>query len=164
MPDRLIMPLMWLAATRLTVKTRVGRKLRDHFISPPRGIPLARVRAKDLSSAGIERVGRTTEVIDGYPVLADGRTLEVSNVIWCTGFTPDFGWIDLPLPLHSGYPIQDRGVVASIPGLYFMGLLFQYSLSSALLGGVGRDAKYIADHIASSRLPATRSAVPTSSE
>ncbi len=97
MPDRLIMPLMWLAATRLTVKTRVGRKLRDHFISPPRGIPLARVRAKDLSSAGIERVGRTTEVIDGYPVLADGRKLEVSNVIWCTGFTPDFGWIDLPL-------------------------------------------------------------------
>lgn len=164
MPDRLIMPLLWLAATRLTVETRLGRRLRDHFIAPPRGIPLARVRAKDLTAAGVERVGRTTEVSDGYPMLADGRKLEVSNVIWCTGFTPAFGWIDVPLPLHNGYPIQERGVVAPIPGLYFMGLIFQYSLSSALVGGVGRDAAYIADHIASNRLPAMSGAVPTPSE
>jgi putative flavoprotein involved in K+ transport len=72
----------------------------------------------------------------------------VSNVIWCTGFSPDFSWIDLPLPAHRGWPIQDRGIVESVPGLYFVGLLFLYSLSSALLGGVGRDAEHIVGHIA----------------
>jgi putative flavoprotein involved in K+ transport len=95
-------------------------------------------------------------VTDGYPVIEDGRRLEVSNVIWCTGFTPDFSWIDLPLPTHNGYPIHDRGTVEEIPGLYFMGLLFQYSLSSALVGGVGRDAAYIADHVATTRRHVTR--------
>jgi putative flavoprotein involved in K+ transport len=150
-PDRLVTPLMWLAATRLTVTTRLGRKLRDHFLDPPRGIPLGRVRRKDIRAAGIERVGKTTGVRDGRPLIDDGRVLDVSNVIWCTGFTPDFSWIDLPLPTRRGWPVQDRGIVDSIRGLYFVGLPFLYSLSSALLGGVGRDAKYIVEHIASTR-------------
>jgi putative flavoprotein involved in K+ transport len=148
-PDRFFTPIMWLVATRLTVRTSLGRKLRDHFLDPPRGIPLGRVRRKDLVAAGIERVGRTTGMREGRPLLEDGRALDVSNVIWCTGYAPDFGWIDLALPTRHGFPLQDRGIVESIPGLYFMGLLFQYSLSSALVGGVGRDAQYIADHIAS---------------
>jgi putative flavoprotein involved in K+ transport len=150
-PDRLLTPLLWLGATRLTVETPMGRKMRDHFLDPPRGIPLGRVRRKDLVAAGIERVARTTAVSDGYPELEDGRVIEVSNVIWCTGFTPDFDWIDLPLPTHNGYPLHDRGIVESCPGLYFVGLLFLYSLSSALLGGVGRDAKHIVDHIVATR-------------
>jgi putative flavoprotein involved in K+ transport len=148
-PDRFLVPIIWLVATRLTVRTRLGRRLRDHFLDPPRGLPLARVRRQDITASGIERVARTTGVRAGYPLLEDGRVLEVSNVIWCTGFTPDFGWIDLSLPTRHGYPIQDRGIVASVPGLYFMGLLFQYSLSSVLVGGVGRDAKHIVDHLAS---------------
>ena len=150
-PDRLLMPIMWLGATRLTVKTPIGRKLRDHFLDPPRGIPLGRVRRKDLAAAGITRVGRTTGVNAGQPVLEDGRLIQVANIIWCTGFTPDFDWIELPLPIRNGYPLHDRGIVESCPGLYLIGLLFQYSLSSALLGGVGRDAKHIVDHIVSTR-------------
>jgi len=152
--DHLITPLMWLVATRLTVKTAPGRKLRDHFIDPPRGIPLGRVRRKDFGLAGIERVPRMTAVRNGYPVLENGRVLEVSNVVWCTGYAPDYEWIDLPLRTHHGLPIHDRGIVESCPGLYFVGLLFLYSLSSALLGGVGRDAKYIVEHIVSTS-PAT---------
>jgi putative flavoprotein involved in K+ transport len=88
-----------------------------------------------------------TGVRNGYPVLENGRVLEVSNVIWCTGYAPDYSWIDLPLRIHNGVPIHDRGIVGSCSGLYFVGLLFLYSLSSALLGGVGRDAKHIVDHI-----------------
>ena len=65
--------------------------------------------------------------------------LKVSNVIWCTGFTPNYDWIDFSLPAHNGIPIHDRGIVESCPGLYFVGLPFLYSLSSALLGGVGRE-------------------------
>jgi putative flavoprotein involved in K+ transport len=151
-PDRLFTPIMWLMATRLTVRTAMGRKLRDHFLDPPRGIPLGRLRRKDIVAAGIERVGRTTGVQDGYPLLEGGRVLKTSNVIWCTGYTPDFSWIDLPLSTRRGFPIQNRGIVESVPGLYFVGLLFLYSLSSALLGGVGRDAEHIVDHIASTRL------------
>ena len=151
LPDHLFTPIMWFMATRLTVKTRFGRKLRDHFLNPPRGIPLGRVRRKDFAPAGIERVPRMTGVRNGYPVLEDGRLLEVSNVIWCTGFTPDYDWIDLSLPTHNGLPIHDRGIVESCPGLYFVGLPFLYSLSSALLGGVGRDAQHIVDHIVRTR-------------
>ena len=149
--DHLITPMMWFVATQLTVKTSLGRKLRDYFIDPPRGIPLGRVRRKDFAPAGIERVPRMTGVKNGYPILENGRVLEVSNVIWCTGFTPDYDWIDLSLPTHNGVPIHDRGIVESCPGLYFVGLLFLYSLSSALLGGVGRDAKHIVEHIVSTR-------------
>ncbi len=157
LPDQLFTPIMWFMATRLTVKTLPGRKLRDHFLDPPRGIPLGRVRRKDFAAAGIERVPRMTGVGNGYPVLEDGRALEVSNVIWCTGFTPDYRWIDFPLPTHHGLPTHDRGIVESCPGLYFIGLLFLYSLSSSLLGGVGRDAEHIVDHIVS---PARRDRAP----
>jgi putative flavoprotein involved in K+ transport len=147
-PDRLFTPVMWAMATRLTLDTWMGRKLRDRFLDPPRGIPLGRVRRKELVAAGIERVGRTTGAREGYPLLDDGRVLKASNVIWCTGYTPDFSWIEIPLPVRHGFPVQNRGIVDSVPGLYFVGLLFLYSISSALLGGVGRDAEHIVDHIA----------------
>ena len=62
-PDRLFVPLIWLVATRLTVRTRLGRKLRDRFLDPPRGIPLGRVRRKDLNAAGIKRVGEPPECV-----------------------------------------------------------------------------------------------------
>jgi putative flavoprotein involved in K+ transport len=149
LPDRLFTPIMWLMATRLTVQTSLGRKMRDHFLDPPRGIPLGRVRRKDFAAAGIERVPRVTGVRNGYPILEDGKVLEVSNVVWCTGFTPHYDWIDLSLPTHNGLPIHDRGIIESCPGLYFMGLPFLYSLSSALLGGVGRDAEHVVEHLAS---------------
>jgi putative flavoprotein involved in K+ transport len=57
--------------------------------------------------------------------------------------------IDLPVFSEDGLPVHDRGVVRSEPGLYFMGLVFQFGLSSNVIAGVGRDAKHIARHIAS---------------
>jgi putative flavoprotein involved in K+ transport len=152
-PDRFFTPVMWWVATRLNVNTVIGRGMRKHFLDPPRGIPLGRVRRRDIAAAGIERVGRTTGVRDGRPLLDDGRVLDVANVIWCTGYTPDYSWIDLPVRASHGFPIQDRGIVESIPGLYFIGLPFLYSLSSALLGGVGRDADHIVSHIAGRAAP-----------
>ncbi len=74
--DHLVTPLMWFVATRLTVKTALGRKLRDHFLDPPRGIPLGRVRRKDFAPAGIKRVPRMTGVKNGYPLLEDGTVLD----------------------------------------------------------------------------------------
>jgi putative flavoprotein involved in K+ transport len=151
--DRLAMPLIWWAASHaLTVKTPIGRSVRRKFRF--RGIPLARIRPKDLTAAGIERVSRATGARDGLPVLEDGSDLEVTNVIWCTGFVPDFSWIDLPVFAEDGGPVHDRGIVRSEPGLYFVGLFFLYALASPLVGGVGRDAEHIVEHIASSAGPA----------
>jgi putative flavoprotein involved in K+ transport len=152
LPDHLFTPIMWFMATQvLTVKNPLGRKVRDYFLDPPHGIPLGRVRRKDFAVAGIERVPRMTGVSNGYPVLEDGRVLRVSNVIWCTGFTPSYEWLDLSLPAHNGVPIHNRGIVECCPGLYLVGLPFLHSLSSVLVGGVGRDAEHIVHHIDSTR-------------
>jgi putative flavoprotein involved in K+ transport len=131
----------------LTRRTPIGRKIVPKLIA--HGQPLIRTKLKDLAAAGVEQVPRTVGVKDGYPELADGRVLTVSNVIWCTGFRYDFGWIDLPVFGEDGEPMHRRGIVDSEPGLYFMGLLFQYAVSSNVLPGMGRDAEYIARHIAS---------------
>jgi putative flavoprotein involved in K+ transport len=131
----------------LRVDTRIGRKAGPKVLS--NGPPLIRRRSRDLEAAGVEIVrGRVVGVQDGLPVLDDGRTPEVANVIWCTGFRDDYGWMDLPALDDEGRPKHYRGVVESIPGLYFLGLIFQYSLSSDVLPNAGRDAKYIAREIA----------------
>jgi putative flavoprotein involved in K+ transport len=110
---------------------------------------LARVRPADLLAAGVERIqARTVGARDGQPLLADGRVLDVTNVIWCTGFQPKYDWIALPIFGDDGEPMHERGVVATQPGLYFVGLFFQSAATSSLVGGVGRDAAYIADRIA----------------
>jgi putative flavoprotein involved in K+ transport len=72
----------------------------------------------------------------------------VKNVIWCTGYDPGFSWIDLPVFDDLGDPLHDRGVVTAMPGLYFLGLQFLHSMTSATVNGVGRDAEHIAKAIA----------------
>ena len=151
---RLLIPVVTFLATHvLTVKTPMGRAVRRRLQLEggrvARGLPLARVRPKDLTAAGIQRVPRTTGARGGRPLLADGRVLEVANVVWCTGFVPDFAWVDLPVFAEGGGLVHDRGVVGSEPGLYFVGLVFQSGLASSLVGGVGRDANHIAEQIAS---------------
>lgn len=126
--------------------TPVGRKVRPKFLS--KGEPLLRVKARDLAALGVERVGRTIGVADGYPELEDGSVVEVANVVWCTGFEPGFSWIDLPVFDEAGKVIHERGVVGSEPGLFFIGLKLLYAPSSSTLLGIGRDAGYVADRIA----------------
>lgn len=129
----------------LTVGTPIGRKMRGKMLT--RGEPLIRTKPKDLAAAGVERTGRVVGARDGLPVLEDGSVLDVTNVIWSTGFSPGLSWIELPI-MNGGYPRQERGIVAEEPGLYFVGLKFLYAASSATLPGVGRDAARVADHLA----------------
>jgi putative flavoprotein involved in K+ transport len=130
----------------LTVDTPIGRRLRPRLIS--HAAPLVRVKPKDLAAAGIQRVPRVVGVHDGNPLLADQRALELANVIWCTGLGPDFSWIDLPVFGENEHePMHHRGVVASQPGLYFVGLFFLYAMSSGFLPGIDRDAEHIVDAI-----------------
>ena len=130
----------------LTTSTPMGRKVRPRMVR--HGGPLIRVRSKDLAAASVDRVPRIAGVRDGLPMLADGRVLEVANVIWCTGFDPGFSWIKLPVFAEDGRPIQERGIVAREPGLYFVGLHFLYALSSTMIHGVGRDAAHVVKTIA----------------
>jgi putative flavoprotein involved in K+ transport len=129
-----------------TRRTPIGRKIGSKLSS--KAPPLIRVKLKHLAAAGVEQVARTAGVRDGSLVLEDGRVLTPSNVIWCTGFRYDFGWIDLPVLDEDGAPNHRRGVVDGEPGLYFMGLVFQFAGSSEVLPGMSRDAAYIAKHIA----------------
>lgn len=136
----------WLIDTVLTADTILGKKLKDR--DRRQATPLVRLSPEDIIRAGVERVPRVEGVTAGNPELADGRVLEVASVVWATGFKADFDWIELPIFDEDGFPIHLRGVVVQSLGLYFLGLPFQHTTTSAVIGGVGKDARYIADHLA----------------
>jgi putative flavoprotein involved in K+ transport len=146
----------------LSIRTPIGRRLRPVMMA--RATPLIRVKPRDLVEAGVVRTGRVTGVREGLPLTEDGDTLDVANVIWCTGFRPGFTWIDLPVLGDGGLPEHRAGVVPGQPGLYFVGLHFLYSMSSETISGVSRDAKRIAGHIArtASRRREARTGSPVS--
>ena len=85
------------------------------------------------------------------PVLARAQVpvIDVANIIWCTGYRPGFSWIDLPVIGDRQEPQHERGVLAQEPGLYFVGLEFIYSATSATITGVGRDARRVVKHLTS---------------
>jgi putative flavoprotein involved in K+ transport len=78
----------------LTLRTPMGRKALAKMAR--QGDPLVRVKPRQLVAAGVERVPKTVAARGGAPVLEDGSVLDVANVIWCTGFSHDLSWIDLP--------------------------------------------------------------------
>ena len=67
-------------------------------------------------------------------------------MIWATGYRPDYSWIELPVTDHAGGARHRRGVT-DVPGLYFLGLSWQHTRGSALLGWVKDDAAFIAEQI-----------------
>ena len=153
---RIALPVIRFLGHRvLTVRTPVGRKAGPGIAHG--ATPLIRIQSQDLAGAGVERVARVAGIRDGLPVLDDDRVLTPDNVIWCTGFRQDFSWIDLPVLGEDGQPVHDRGVARSEPGITFVGLPFQYAVTSEVLPGVGRDARRIARHLARLARAAQRS-------
>lgn len=143
-----MLPAMFAVASHLlTIRTPVGRKMRPEIRQ--HGGPLLRVKREDLIARGVELTEAKVVAADaGRPVLDGGRVVEVENIIWCTGFRQRFGWVKVPVIGEDGWPEETRGVTAH-PGLYFTGLAFQFGFTSMLVGGAGRDASYVADHLAS---------------
>jgi putative flavoprotein involved in K+ transport len=129
----------WLTRLRLmrvTAGSRLGRRMRTRgeFLigSSRRGLQRAGVRFRPrLVDAG----GRTVR-------FADGTSSEVAVVVWATGYRPDYSWIDIPGVLRDGRVTHSRGVTM-IPGLYFLGLSWQHTRGSALLGFVADDAAHV---------------------
>ena len=145
LPQRILgRDLFWylekVGAMRKSTDTRIGRRLagRDTLIgSNPR--TLRKRHGVRLHPRAVEASGRTIR-------FSDGSELDVSAVIWATGFRHDHSWIDAPIFDDRHRVVHRRGVTDS-PGLYFLGLTWQYTRGSALIGWVGDDAAYIADQI-----------------
>jgi putative flavoprotein involved in K+ transport len=137
----------WLTKSRLlntTIESRLGRRLstRDTLIgSSPR--ELRRRFAVELKPRVVDARERTVR-------FEDGGELEVDAVLWATGYRPNYSWIHLPVLDEKGRLRHRRGVT-DVGGLYFLGLTWQHTRGSALIGWVKDDAEFIADEIAKRR-------------
>jgi putative flavoprotein involved in K+ transport len=135
----------WATALRLdkvTADSRLGKRLagRDQVIGPgPRR--LARRHGIRIRPRAASAAGRTV-------TFADGSAADFDAVVWATGFAADHSWIDIPEAKDGhGRILHQRGVTPS-PGLYMLGLTWQHTRGSALLGWVGSDAAFLAGQIA----------------
>jgi putative flavoprotein involved in K+ transport len=146
LPQRLAgRDLFWwltrLGLLRVTVTSRPGRRMsrRDFVIGTNR---------RRLERKGVRFRPRLVDA-EGHTVrFADHRLLEdVGVVVWATGYRPDYAWIHIPGVVREGQVVHRRGVT-EVPGLYFLGLSWQHTRGSALLGFVDDDAAYLADRIA----------------
>jgi putative flavoprotein involved in K+ transport len=155
LPQRLAgKDLFWwltrLGLMRVSAGSRLGRRLRarpDFVIGSSR---------RRLKAAGI-RFRPAVTGADGRTVrFADGTSLDAEVVIWATGYRPDYSWIGISGVTRDGQVAHQRGVT-EVPGLYFLGLTWQHTRGSALLGFVHDDAAHLAGHI-SSHAPVTQAA------
>lgn len=141
-----------------TTDTPLGRRFKQR--ASTFGAPLISLTRHEIAEAGVEFAPRIIGVRNGRPLLADERQIEPTTIIWATGFRPDFDWIDLPIFDERRSPAHTRGVAQTVPGLYFLGLFFQYRLASSTIGGVGADAAYIAEHLRKHRPSPASTAQP----
>jgi putative flavoprotein involved in K+ transport len=146
LPQRILgRDLFWwltkLGLLNKTVDSRIGRRARDKDTligSSPREV--SRRYGVELKPRAVGASGRAVS-------FADGSELEIDAVIWATGYRPDHSWIKLPVLDSEGSLRHCRGVT-DVPGLYFLGLSWQHTRGSALLGWVKDDAEFIATQVA----------------
>jgi len=146
LPQRLLGRDLFWWLTRLgllsrTADSRLARRMRargDLVI----GSPLAGLRR-----AGVAIRGRAVSSSAGEVRFEDGTSVRPTSVVWATGFRPDLDWIDVPGVVVDGRVVHRRGITDA-PGLSFIGLPWQHTRGSALLGFVRDDAEHVADHAA----------------
>jgi len=135
----------WLTRTgllRASVNSRLGRRLRDREL-------VIGTSWRGLRERGVDLRPRLVAASDRTVTFHDGSTTDVAAVVWATGFRPDHGWLDVPGAVVDGRIAHRRGV-SSEPGLFFLGLPWQHTRGSALLGFVHEDAAWLAGRL---RLP-----------
>jgi putative flavoprotein involved in K+ transport len=145
LPQRLLgRDLFWwlnrLGLMRISTKSRLGRRMRD------RGEFIIGTNRRRLQRAGVRFRPRLTDAHRHTARFADAGTLDVNTVIWATGFRPDYS-LHIPGVADGGRITHRRGVT-EVPGRHFLGLSWQHTRGSALLGFVDDDAAYLADRIA----------------
>ncbi len=134
---------------KIPIKSFIGKIIK--LVSYRHGDLALRPTYKKMLKAGVKRIGRTIGVKEGYPLIEKDISLNVKNIIWCTGFRYNFDWIKFDIFDDKRFPINERGIVQKVPGIYFLGLHFQYTISSSLLGGVKKDAEYIVKHLSNKK-------------
>jgi putative flavoprotein involved in K+ transport len=155
LPQRLLgRDLFWwltrIGLMRVNAGSRLGRRVQG------RGEFVIGTSRRTLKRAGVTFHPGLVDA-DGHTVrFADGTSLDVGVVIWATGYRSDYSWIDIPGVLHDGRVAHRRGVT-DVPGLYFLGLSWQHTRGSALLGFVNDDAAHLAERIAQHQAAARRS-------
>jgi len=159
LPQRLLgRDLFWwltrLGLLRVAPTSRVGRRMRA------RGEFIIGTNRRRLQRAGVRFRPRLVDAEGNLVRFADGSTMEVRTVVWSTGFRSDHSWIQVPGVLIDGRVAHRRGVT-EVPGLYFLGLSWQHTRGSALLGFVQDDAAYLADRIAADQQAVTSAKVAT---
>jgi putative flavoprotein involved in K+ transport len=131
-----------LGVMRVTAGSRLGRRVQA------RGEFVIGTNRKRLERAGVRFRPRLVDAEGRTVRFADHRLLEdVGVVVWATGYRSDYAWIHIPGVVREGHVVHRRGV-SEVPGLYFLGLSWQHTRGSALLGFVNDDAAYLADSIA----------------
>jgi putative flavoprotein involved in K+ transport len=146
LPQRLLgRDLFWwltrLRFMRINTATRLGRRLQA------RGEFVIGTNRRRLRRAGVRFRPRLVNAQGRAARFADGGSLDVGVVVWATGYRPDYSWIAIPDVFADGRVVHRRGIT-DVPGLYFLGLSWQYTRGSALLGFVADDAAYLAEQIA----------------
>ena len=133
----------WLSKTGLIKKTadsRIGRRARDRDT-------LIGSSTRDVKRHGVQVKPRVVGASGGAVKFEDGSELEIDAVIWATGYRTEHSWMDVPVFDQTGRVLHRRGVT-EYPGLYFLGLTWQHTRGSALLGWVKDDAAFISERIA----------------
>ena len=123
----------------MTVDSRLGRRLSERET-------LIGSSPKQLRRLGVDLHPRAVSASQDTVSFADGTELRVDAVVWATGYQPDYSWIEAPV-LDAGGRVRHHRGVTDLPGLYFLGLHWQHTRGSALLGWVKDDAEYIATQI-----------------
>ena len=148
LPQRLLgRDLFWwlthLGIMRVSVESRLGRRMaqRDVLIGSSR---------RRLTRAGVTIRERLEGFEGRRAAFADGSRLDVGAVVWATGYRSDYAWIEVPgVTGENGRVLHRRGVTAA-PGLFFVGLPWQHTRGSALLGFVQADAAFVVETLAAS--------------
>jgi putative flavoprotein involved in K+ transport len=125
---------------RVTVGSRLGRRVQNKET-------LIGTSRRSLQRAGVRFRPRLVDAAGRTLRFADSTSGEASVVVWATGYRSDHSWIDVPGLLRDGHVIHSRGIT-EVPGLYFLGLPWQHTRGSALLGFVADDAAHVAAHAA----------------
>jgi putative flavoprotein involved in K+ transport len=122
--------------------SRIGRKL---MLADP--FPGKHLELDVLRERGITVVGRLSTATGNAVSFESGESADVDAVIWATGYRDRTDWVDIPGAVGAdGAFAHERGV-SPVPNLYFIGRSWQWSRGSALVTGVGEDAKYVVDKV-----------------
>jgi len=137
----------WLTATRLArvpVSSRLGQRLSQRDVVIGGGL-------RELRRHGVGIRPRVTDASGRTITFEDGESGDYDGIVWATGFRIDHSWIQVPEVKDERDQVRHVRGVTDSPGLYLLGMTWQYTRTSALLGWVGNDAAFLADQIEATR-------------